>query len=118
MQKTEQDFRHEEWKLQAEQCQSSGKTVRAWCEENGIKPKTYYYRLSKVRGAACHELALNKSKGAEASGAPVFAEVGKGRSGNGYTAISLRLNSAEVEIYNGAEAAVIENTLRILRELC
>ena len=29
--------------------QSSGMTVSAWCELHGIKVKTYYYRLRRVR---------------------------------------------------------------------
>ena len=31
------------------ECQSSGMTVSAWCELHGIKEKTYYYRLRRVR---------------------------------------------------------------------
>ena len=30
-------------------CQSSGMTVSAWCELHGIKVKTYYYHLRRVR---------------------------------------------------------------------
>ena len=39
-------------KIRAEEvaeCQSSGMTVSAWCELHGIKVKTYYYRLQRVR---------------------------------------------------------------------
>lgn len=38
-----------EWKTQIEAQQSSGLTVREWCSQNGISPKTYYYRLKRVR---------------------------------------------------------------------
>jgi hypothetical protein len=27
----------------------SGLSVRSWCAQNGISPKTYYYRLRRVR---------------------------------------------------------------------
>ena len=53
-------IRFEEWKRQVEECRSNGKSVSAWCEENGLKPKTYYYRLNKVRDMVCRELtAMN-----------------------------------------------------------
>jgi hypothetical protein len=118
MQKITQNIRLKEWRLQAEDCQNSGKTVKAWCEEQGIKQKTYYYRLNKVRDAACQELTVKQSHEIKKSDTPVFAEVNITRGRNGHTAITLRFGSAEVEIHNGAEAAVIENTLRILKELC
>ncbi|WP_296586232.1 hypothetical protein [Ruminococcus sp.] len=39
----------QEWTAQIEAQQASGLTIREWCEENGIKPNTYYNRLRKVR---------------------------------------------------------------------
>jgi transposase-like protein len=44
-----QEMRIQEWTSQIEAQQSSGKTVKQWCAENGIKPTTYYNRLQKVR---------------------------------------------------------------------
>ena len=44
-----QDVRLQEWSAQIEAQQESGLTVQQWCIENGIKPKTFYYRLKKVR---------------------------------------------------------------------
>ncbi len=100
MRKAARDFCPEEWKRQAEECQSGSKTVKAWREENGVTPRTYYYRLSKARGAACPKPCMDSGKETGASGAPVFAEIGAGRSGSGDTAISLKLGGAEVEIHN------------------
>ena len=44
-----QDVRLQEWSAKIEAQQASGLTVQQWCMENGIKPKTYYYHLRKVR---------------------------------------------------------------------
>ena len=44
-----QEVRLREWSAQIEAQQASGLTVLQWCSENGIKPKTYYYHLKKVR---------------------------------------------------------------------
>ena len=44
-----QEIRLREWTEQIERQQSSGMSVEQWCVKNGIKPKTYYYRLRRVR---------------------------------------------------------------------
>ena len=44
-----QEVRMQEWSAQIAEQQASGLTVQQWCAENGIKPKTYYYHLKKVR---------------------------------------------------------------------
>ena len=40
-----------EWQKMYEEYQASGKTVQAWCSENDVSIKTFYYRLRKVREA-------------------------------------------------------------------
>lgn len=39
----------EEWRQRIEMCQSSGKRVKDWCEENGITVGSYYFHLRKLR---------------------------------------------------------------------
>ena len=82
-------------------------TVRAWCQENGLSEKTYYYwqrrlfqTLSEQQGA--HETA--------------FAEVTPLQpvcSGN--VAVTVRIAGAEADIHSGANAATVETVLRILK---
>lgn len=43
------EVRLHEWRMQIEAQQASGTTVQQWCADNGINPKTYYYRLRRVR---------------------------------------------------------------------
>ena len=38
---------------------ASGKTVKAWCSEQGISVKTYYYRQNQLRREACSEIGAN-----------------------------------------------------------
>ena len=44
-----QDVRLQEWAEQLEAQQASGLTVPQWCTGNGIKTKSFYYRLRRVR---------------------------------------------------------------------
>lgn len=46
------------WAEQINACQSSGLSVSAWCRENEIKPKSYYYHLRKLREKACEQLPV------------------------------------------------------------
>ena len=41
--------RRRKWQERILSCQESGKTVTAWCEENGIAASTYYRKLRKMR---------------------------------------------------------------------
>ena len=43
------DIQLQEWSEQIKAQQESGMTVTAFCAQNGISPKTYYYHLRKVR---------------------------------------------------------------------
>ena len=43
------ELRLNEWSSQIKAQQQSGLNVRSWCAQNGINPKTYYYRLRRVR---------------------------------------------------------------------
>ena len=37
------------WRQRIQECQQSGKSVQAWCKENGIAASTYYRYLRKIR---------------------------------------------------------------------
>lgn len=50
------DVRLREWETQIMEMQASGLSVRKWCEANGIKRKTFYYRLRKVRESCLNNL--------------------------------------------------------------
>ena len=43
------ELRFKEWAGLIAECQSSTQTVKAWCLEHDINPKSYYYWLEKVR---------------------------------------------------------------------
>jgi hypothetical protein len=36
------------WQQLVYDCRHSGMTVRAWCAQNGVSEKSYYYRQRKV----------------------------------------------------------------------
>lgn len=50
--------RLQEWGKMVRCCQESSLTVNEWCNQNGIKPTCYYYRLSQVRKALLEQNSL------------------------------------------------------------
>ena len=55
-----------QWSGIIAQRRESGQTVRAWCRENSVVEKTYYYWQGKLRRAACEQLeAAASAEGVE-----------------------------------------------------
>ena len=43
MDKSTSTLRFQVWTERVRECHTSGMTVKAWCEQNNINQKTYYY---------------------------------------------------------------------------
>lgn len=99
----------ENWTARIMACRSSGMTVRAWCQENGLSEKTYYYWQRR--------LFQTLSEQQQSIRQPAFAEITPTpnvRPSSGL-AVTVRTSGVEAEIYNGADAATVETVLRILK---
>lgn len=55
-----------EWSEWIRACRSSGKTVKTWCEENGINIKSYYRRERLYIAEASMQMQLPVGQGSEA----------------------------------------------------
>ena len=51
-------YRLQQWTQIIQQCKSSGLTNKAFCAQNGISEKTYYYWLKKMRTAVVYLLHI------------------------------------------------------------
>ena len=109
-----QSQRLNEWARMVQTCRSSGKSVTAWCAENDINEKTYYYRQHKV----CAALPANCDTHPVESQIS-FAEVPPVWNGTvSKSAIMVRMSGAEIEIPNGADPRMVEIVLRHLGASC
>ena len=45
----------QEWQQRILDCQSSGMSVKAWCQQNGISTGSYYFHLRKIRESVLEE---------------------------------------------------------------
>lgn len=99
--------RLEHWTARIMACRSSGITVRAWCQGNGLSEKTYYYWQQRLFQTLTEQQTVHET---------AFSEVTPPQpvcSGN--AAVTVRISRVEADIYNGADASTVETVLRILK---
>lgn len=90
-------MRHRSWMEDYARQQESGLTVKAWCQENGITQKTFYYRLKVLREEACSLMNMEPNKPA-ARQEPEFVRVGLPKAAGASSGIMIKLDSAEISI--------------------
>ena len=116
-----------EWTEMVQECRNSGQSVRAWCEENEVNIKTYYYRLKRLRLIALGNTESNiVTLPAKAENYPVFAELKftendlpetYAANETGVSAVTIRVGHMTINIHNEAGAAVITNVIRAANEV-
>ena len=50
------EFQLQQWRGMVQERKESGLSVKKWCQEQGLAEHIYYYRLRKLRQAACNAL--------------------------------------------------------------
>lgn len=118
-QEVKRQYRLTQWIEIVRQCRSSGQTVSAWCAENNINPKRYYYWLRCVREAACEALPMSGSNdssivpvampGSLLKTDPVAPNIA-----GAPAPLILRLGTATIELHNGASPELIVHTVKAL----
>ena len=106
MEKSLQVLNHQKkiavWSERIATCRSSGISVRAWCEGNGISTASYYKWQKKLFCLA-------------AQNAPQFAEVCIAPASK--ISATVHLGTVSIDIHSGADAETTAMLLRIL-QLC
>ena len=94
------------WAERITECRSSGKSVRAWCKENEISEKTYYYWQRRL-----YQQMISAPQRVDFAEIP--REIQTGQS-TGATA-KVCLCGATIEVYPGADAQMIQVILETLK---
>ena len=100
------------WRGRVMECRSSGKSIAAWCEENGINIKTYYFWQKRVWDKETQTLIpvgqnqLPKPQGVQ------FAQVNLGMETSSDADIVIRKDDWTVEIRNTANPALLSTVLQ------
>ena len=92
------------WAERVNACRSSGRTVKDWCKERGVCEQIYYRWQKRL-----FEMAKQQQEGR-------FAEITPERVNRvDGIAATVRVAGAEVDIRSGADAAIVETVLRVLK---
>jgi hypothetical protein len=109
---TKTEFRLRQWTQIIKTCQASGCTVVAWCNQNNVNTKTYYYWLRKIRSLACESGALVTRRNEQPIVPVALQET------NATVAVTIHLPSISVDIHDGTSKETIEAVLSALRTIC
>ena len=98
--------RVELWAERIAECRGSGMSVRAWCRENEISEKAYYYWQRRL-----YQQTVSTTE------AVSFAEIPRGIQTGQYSgaAAKISVSGATIEVYPGADAQIIQAILQTLQ---
>lgn len=117
------------WLQMIHECRASGLTNRAWCEQNGISLKNYYYWIAKIRKLAVEDLPRKqygvslsmpcntepvemKNSGFEEVHLPVSTQV---RSGGSPDAV-IRVNDISLEVFEHTSDSLLRRLMKAVQE--
>ncbi|MGI6634150.1 MAG: IS66 family insertion sequence element accessory protein TnpA [Christensenellales bacterium] len=107
-----------QWQQLVYDCRHSGMTVRAWCAQNGVSEKTYFYRQRKVWEAAQPE-AMNQGlspQPAVPTIIPCAAPIAPaGKESTVAPALVLRRGAWTVEVAAGCDPELLRLALRAVK---
>ena len=94
--------------------QSSGMTIRAWCEAKDINYHAYYYHLRVLR-----ELEMKSSLPAVSETSDIsFSKVEIPVVPTATAPITIRINGIAIDINAGTNKENIESVLRVVKKIC
>lgn len=122
-----QEYRLQQWSRLISGRKGSGKTVRDWCEEQGVNQRSYYGWQRKIREALGERITSQEESTLLSSckesngmhGLSRFAEITPERRGvqKRGLAVILALGGILVDVHNGADPQTVQGVLQALRQL-
>ena len=107
-----------QWQQLVYDCRHSGMTVKAWCAENGVLEKSYYYRQRKVWEATQPETVSRVSSSQPALPAiiPCAAPLASaGQESAAAPALIMRSETWTVEVAAGCDPELLRLALRAVK---
>ena len=101
-----QEFQLQEWSGMLREQKESGLSVKAWCQEQGLAEHIYYYRLRKLRQAAC--TALEQAQPVQLAEVPLAPKTEESRA-----KLRLTTKTGTLEIMD-ADRSALDQVLRMM----
>lgn len=111
-----------QWQQLVQDCRHSGMTVKAWCAQNGISEKSYYYRQKKVWESARQQKIEQNATSTNAPGdatlpsiIPCVAPIATATVQHHAPALVLRSDKWTVEVNAGCDPELLRLVLRTVK---
>jgi len=101
-----QEYQLQEWSGMLREQKESGLSVKEWCQEQGLAEHVYYYRLRKLRQAAC--TALEQVQPVQLAEVPLAP-----KSEETHAKLRLTTKAGTLEIMD-ADRSVLDQVLRAM----
>ena len=101
-----QEYQLQEWSGMLREQKESGLSVKAWCQERGLAEHVYYYRLRKLRQAAC--TALEQAQPLQLAEVPLAP-----KQEESHAKLRLTTKAGTLEIMD-ADRSVLDQVLRAM----
>ena len=101
-----QEYQLQEWSGMLREQKESGLSVKAWCQERGLAEHIYYYRLRKLRQAAC--TALEQAQPLQLAEVPLAP-----KQEESHAKLRLTTKAGTLEIMD-ADHSVLDQVLRMM----
>ena len=104
-----------EWSQRVADCRQSGMSVKRWCDENGVSPKTYYTWQKKVFSVMVEQQKLQlEAEGREGCFVELPAPQPIQQTPSDLVA-SVQVGQASVNIYSGADPELAQALVQALK---
>lgn len=110
------EIRLRQWAEVLQAKQNSGQTVRAFCEENGINEKRYFYWQRKLRDAACRELSVNESKPSALPSGWMICETADAKIAA--TTLTIDIGGCQIQVDDSVDTELLKRVCAALKSLC
>lgn len=104
----------QEWTARFEECRSSGKTVKAWCEAQGLSINTYYYWEKQVVARANQQAIIPKTPESSMLMRVDPGELSSGDSIAIRSDITIRHGESIITLPSGSSTKAVANLVKAL----
>lgn len=110
------EIRLRQWAEIMQARQNSGQTVHAFCVDNEINEKRFYYWQRKLREAACLELGMGESKTPAIPSGWMMCEAADVKSIA--ATLTIEIGGCQIQVNESVDTELLKKVCTTLKSLC
>ena len=112
--KVTSEYRLSQWMQVIQKRQSSGQTIKDFCQEEGINRNLYFYWQKKLRQVACAELEETEVKNIVPNG---WMQLGSQQNQAINQALEIEINGCHITVNTATDPELLKKVCHTLRSL-